>query len=144
VVLLEEVPGPAGSLVDIVSESWDEAWAHGLWLATVGELRFVDPPERHRDVVPRSQLYLWAPYAPELTVEIVRSDGLLRFYNIWDSHDGYRTQSQRYTSGMVPEVLDDGWTRYRCDAISVEHRFDQLVFRLRVRPPISGNEDGAR
>ena len=81
-----------------------------------------------------SQLVIWADTAPpHVDVEVEASDGLLRFYNIWDSGRGKGSfESQSATSGMLVEQLDDGSLRYACNDIGAGSDFDKLIFSVAI------------
>ncbi|MEP9384625.1 hypothetical protein [Nocardioides sp. KR10-350] len=128
-LMIEALPISTGDKVRVVFESAAERWRHGIFIATEGELRTEDAISRAYTI--------WADNAPPETIlEVMETDGRLVFYNIWFSgrHAGF--ESQRYTSGMLREDLDDGWIRYRClDFGGEPYAFDSIVFRLRIESP---------
>jgi hypothetical protein len=77
------------------------------------------------------QLDIWTDTAPSaVEVECVATDGLLRFYNIWQSGRRPGVESRSATSGMLVENLGDGWRRYSCNDIALQPDFEQLIFRI--------------
>ena len=135
VVMIDVLSVMEGSVVRIVFESVDSPWRQGIWLATSGALRVND--------VESEQLTLWQDTAPQVVeVEIVDTDGVLTFYNVWDSgrYPGYESQgltlgeSQSATSGMVVSEVGDGRLRYGCNDIGYDPTFEKLVFTIEVVP----------
>jgi hypothetical protein len=126
VVQIEALDLQPGQTVDVQFESVASPWRQGLWLDTDGVLRVGDTAA--------AQLVLWAETAPpDVRITCEASDGLLRFYNVWDSGRGRRQESLSATSGMAVEVLGDGWRRYSCADIGREPAFDKLVVRVAIR-----------
>jgi len=124
VVQFESLPLAAGDHLTLSFEETNSDWRQGVWLGTEGELRILN----QRD----DQFVLWTDSVPP-DVEIVceRTDGELRFYNVWDSGRGHGRESQSATSGMLVEELPDGGLRYRCNDIGLNPRFEELAFVVR-------------
>lgn len=123
VVKIESIPLLAGQTVRLVFEQVRSPRRQGIWLATEGSLRVSETSS--------SQLFLWADTAPpEVEIQCESSDGLLRFYNIWDAGRGRRSLSP--TSGMALEDLGDGWLRYSCNDTGPDRDFTKLVFRILI------------
>lgn len=123
VVLIEAVPCTSGDRFSVTFESAEARWRQGVWFAVDGELAVGDHSA--------SQVVLWSDAAPEhVRVEVrTTGDGLLRFYNVWDSGRGRGYESQAHTSGMLREVEPDG-VRYRCSDINPAPTFEALVFKI--------------
>lgn len=124
-LMIDAVPVSSGQRVQIEFEGINGPRRQGLFVATDGLLRTEDAV---------SKAYtLWEDTAPRLIdMEVVETDGTLIFYNIWEKTPGAGFRSQAYTSGMLPQPLEDGWTRYRCQDFGVDNTFDSLTFRIRV------------
>ena len=123
VIKIEVVQVGVGDVAVVRFHGTASPWRQGVWLATEGYLEVAG--QRTPQVV------LWTDTAPEeVHVSIVQTDGLLRFYNVWDSRRGlWSFESQAATSGMV---LDGGV--YRCSDIAPTPTFDQLKFSVEVLP----------
>ena len=65
--------------------------------------------------------------------DVVKTDGLLRIYNIWLSGRFPGHESQSATSGCVVDEVE-GDRIYRCNDIRQDAAFDKLVLRLRIQP----------
>jgi hypothetical protein len=125
VLKIEVLPIRAHQTVRLVFESVDSPWRQGVWLATEGALAVAGTTS--------PQLTIWQDTAPgEIEITCEATDGLLRFYNIWDSGRGRRRESLSATSGMAVEVLDGGWRRYSCNDIGSAPEFSKLVFRIGI------------
>jgi hypothetical protein len=127
VVRIEALSLSVGQTIHVAFDEENSHWRQGVLLATEGVL--VAPGE-----VASPQLVLWTDTAPG-TVELQcrATDGLLRFYNVWDSGRGQKLESQSATSGMLVTELEDGWRRYECRDIDTEPDFSKLVFRLKIK-----------
>jgi hypothetical protein len=126
VLKIEALALSAGQTVSLVFEHVRSEWRQGVWLATAGILRAGE--------IAADQLVLWTDTAPpEVTITCEATDGLLRFYNVWDSGRGRHRESQSATSGMAVETLDAGERRYACNDIGNDPDFQTLVFRLAIR-----------
>ena len=108
-------------LLRFISQSG--SWRQGVWVAVAGEIT--------ANGVTADQFELWSDTAPrEVRLTVAKTgDGLLRLYNIWDSHRGRRRESQSATSGMLKEVRDST-ARYSCNDIGLDPLFNKLVFEL--------------
>jgi hypothetical protein len=126
VVKIEALPLHAGHVVRLVFEQVRSPWRQGVWIATEGVLQIGDSAA--------SQFVLWTDTAPpEVRIGCEKTDGLLRFYNVWDSGRKLGPfESQSDTSGMVVDVLEDGSRRYSCADIGLEPNFEKLVFRISI------------
>lgn len=126
VLLLDVIPIEVGSEVVLTFEQVDSPWRQGVWLATDDELEV--------NGARSSPLVVWQDTAPPtVRVRVGKSDGMLRYYNLWDSGRGMgEHESQSATSGMLRERGPDGSRRYRCNDIGYESQFDKLVFSLRT------------
>lgn len=124
VVRFEVVPVGAGQVVTLSFDSVNSDWRQGIWLGTEGGLRV--------NGVENSQLVVWHDSAPEVVrVEVAETDGLLRFYNVWDSGRGLGPhESQSATCGMLMTELPDGSRRYGCNDIGFDPAFDKIVFTM--------------
>ena len=124
--MIEALPIVSGQFIRLVIDMVQSPWRQGVWLGTDGVLRVADSAD--------SQFVVWSDTAPaEVRIQCESTDGLLRFYNVWDSHRGYQPyESQSATSGMLVEELDDGWIRYSCNDIGANPDFQKLVFRIAV------------
>lgn len=123
VLYIEAVECSAGSAFRMEFESAESRWRQGIWLGVEGEL----------DIAGRltPQAVLWRDTSPPSVEVVVRStdDGLLRFYNVWDSGRGRAQESQAATSGMLCEPTASG-LRYRCSDINPAPTFEALVFTV--------------
>lgn len=125
VVKIEALPIAAGQSAHLVLEGSESPWRQGVRFVTEGLLRVAG--------VEAPQLDIWMDTAPpSVEISCVETDGLLRFYNIWQSGRRPGVESRSATSGMLVENLDDGWRRYACNDIGVEPDFGRLVFRLAI------------
>jgi len=125
VVLVESLDVAAGHRVTFSVISVGERWRQGLFIATEGAVRIGDEE--------RDQWIVWTDSAPpQIDVEIVKTDGKLVFYNIWDSGRSKGRESQSHTSGMYLEVHDDGVRRYACNDIGFDPDFTSLVFDVEL------------
>jgi hypothetical protein len=125
VVTIEALPIAVDQSVHVVLEGSGSPWRQGVRFVTDGVLRVAG--------VEAPQLDIWTDTAPPaVVVECVQTDGLLRFYNIWQSGRRPGVESRSATSGMLVEDLGDGWRRYSCNDVGVEPAFDKLVFRITV------------
>ena len=126
VVKIEVVPVKSGASIRLVFEQARSPWRQGVWLATQGVLRVGD--------VESPQVVLWFDTAPpQIDVLVEATDGLLRFYNVWDSDRGKgEFESQSASSGMVLEDLGSRGVRYACTDIGSDPQFDKLVFRVEL------------
>jgi len=124
VIVLEVVPVLPEETLRISFTSRSGNWRQGIWMASDGEIEVAGQRA--------SQLEIWVDTAPPaFDAKVVRTtDGLLRFYNIWDSGRGQRRESQSATSGMLKETVERT-TAYRCSDIGIEPKFDKLVFEVR-------------
>jgi hypothetical protein len=126
VVKIEALEIDPGQTITLSFEQVRSPWRQGVWVATEGVLRIADSAA--------AQFVLWADTSPpEVQILCEQTDGLLRFYNVWDS--GRKRgpfESQSHTSGMVVEVLEDGSRRYSCNDIGVEPDFEKFVFRIAI------------
>ncbi len=119
---VEALPCAEGDTIQVTFEDASQRWRQGVWLATDGLLRVQDEES--------SQFVLWQDTAPlGAAVHVVTTDGLLRFYNVWDSGRGRSQESQAATSGMLRESLPNGY-RYRCNDIGGDPEFTCLTFRV--------------
>lgn len=123
VVLIEVVACEPGDRFILTFESSEPRWRQGVWFAVDGELEVAAESA--------SQVVLWRETAPDAVEVTVRStsDGLMRFYNVWDSGRGMNIESQSATSGMLREEVTGGH-RYRCSDINPAPTFGALVFSL--------------
>jgi hypothetical protein len=125
VVKIEALPLHPGQVVRLVFEQVNSSWRQGVWLGTDGSLSAAGSAS--------PQLVIWTDTAPpDVEIGCDASDGLLRFYNVWDSGRGRHRESLSATSGMAVEEIGDGWRRYSCNDIGAEPNFDKLVFRISV------------
>lgn len=125
VVKIEALPIAVGQSARLVLEGSESPWRQGVRFVTDGVLRVAG--------VEAPQLDIWTDTAPPtVDVECVETDGLLRFYNIWQSGRRPGVESRSATSGMLVEDLGDGWRRYSCNDIGVEPNFEKLVFRVAI------------
>lgn len=123
--MIDTLPVASGDRVRIVFESAAANWRHGLFIATGGELRAEDA------IAPGYTL--WTDNTPpEVVLEVMSTHGEVVFYNIWFSGRYAGHESQRHTSGMLRENLDDGWVRFRCQDFGLDADFTSLVFRIKV------------
>ena len=130
VLLVETIDASEGSALHLKFESAANDRRHGVWIATEGLLRVGE--------LEADQLLLWSDTAPEeVDVVVLRTDGLVRMYNVWtpDAGPGYRSQSDY--SGMRRQELEDGWIRYSCTDFGLPPMFDRLV--VSVRPERLGS-----
>lgn len=125
VVMIESLPIRDGQTILVTFVSVNRDWRQGVWMATTGELAVGD--------VASSQLVLWADNSPPtVEVEVRETDGILRYYNIWDSgRDLGPWESQKWTSGMLREETPEGYV-YRCNDIDRDAKFDKIAFRVQV------------
>ena len=122
-IKIEGIKIAKGEKICIEFENFREGWRQGIWLATHGLLLAAG--------LNAPQLHLWTDTAPKhVEIEIIETDGLLRFYNIWDSHRGLAPESQSASSGMFTEQLGTGITRYRCNDIGLPATYSALTFQL--------------
>jgi hypothetical protein len=124
IVMIEAIAVSLGRVVRITFEDTQSPWRQGIWLGTEGSLRAGEASS--------PQLVLWADTTPPV-VDVVceQTDGVLRFYNVWDSGRGKgEFESQSATSGMDVEDLGDGIFRYACNDISQDPSFTKLIFRV--------------
>jgi len=125
VVKIEALPIAAGQSAHLVLERSNSPWRQGVRFVTEGVLRVAG--------IEAPQLDIWTDTAPPaVDIECVGTDGLLRFYNIWQSGRRPGVESRSATSGMLIEVFGDGWRRYLCNDIGVEPDFEKLVFRISI------------
>ena len=125
VVKIEALPIVAGQSVHLVLEGSDSPWRQGVRFVTEGVLGVAG--------VEAPQLDIWTDTAPpEVQISCVETDGLLRFYNVWQSGRRPGVESRSATSGMLAEDLGDGWRRYACSDIGLELDFMKLVFRISI------------
>lgn len=125
VVKVEALPIAAGQSAHLVLERSNSPWRQGVRFVTDGVLRVVG--------VEAPQLDIWTDTAPPgVDIECVDTDGLLRFYNVWQSGRRSGIESRSDTSGMLVEGLADGWYRYSCNDIGIEPDFKKLVFRISI------------
>jgi hypothetical protein len=125
VVKIEALPIAVGQSAHLVLEGSDSPWRQGVRLVTDGVLRVAG--------VEGPQLDIWTDTAPPaVEISCVETDGLLRFYNVWQSGRRPGVESRSATSGMLVEDLGDGWRRYSCNDIGVEPDFEKLVFRISI------------
>jgi hypothetical protein len=124
VVSLEVVHVSEGNTLEFTIASTSGTWRQGIWLGVHGEL--VVEGERG------DQLVIWTDTAPKSSqVRVTKTeDGLLRFYNVWDSGRGRKMESLSATSGMLVDE-GDGVVTYRCNDIGLSPGFDKLVFEVR-------------
>jgi len=136
VLMIEALPVSAGDVARLRFERQTQARPQGVWLGTVGNLRVLDREG--------SQFELWyAPDAPIIHIEVVETDGLLRFYNIFEHPPGSGLErSQMNGSGMLPDVVQDGWIRYSCNDFGLDTEFDKLVFSIWI-PAATAREQTA-
>lgn len=125
-MLIEALPCQAGDQFVLTFESAEPRWRQGVWLAVDGEIAVAE------SLAP--QVVLWRDAAPQVVEVAVRStkDGLLRLYNVWDSGRGRGRESQSHSSGMIREVVRNGF-RFRCSDISPAPKYEALVFTLERR-----------
>lgn len=120
VVLIDAFPIHDGELLRLVFEHKQSPWRQGVYLKTdrtltINNLEF-----------PAFQL--WSDTSPsEVLIECRTSNGALTVFNVWDRHG--HMESQRWSSGMLVEELDNG-RRYRCNDLGFETDFSKLVFRI--------------
>jgi hypothetical protein len=125
VVQIEALPLAVGQNVKLAIESIHSPWRQGVWLATDGLLRCNETDG--------SQFVIWADTAPpSVEITCVATDGLLRFYNVWDSGRGRARESLSVTSGMAVEEVSADARRYSCNDIGTDTDFRKLVFRLSI------------
>jgi len=124
VVRLEVVNVSEGDTLEFAIASTSGSWRQGIWLGVHGELEVGGARG--------DQYVVWTDTAPRsFQVRVAKTDdGLLRFYNVWDSGRGRKMESQSATSGMLVDEAD-GLVTYRCNDIGLSPRFDKLVFELR-------------
>lgn len=125
IVKIEVVPVKPGQRLSLTFEGVGSPWRQGVWLATNGTLFIAGQSA--------SQLVVWQDSAPrEVEITVEETDGLLRFYNIWDSHRGLGPfESQSATSGCMRRDRVDGSVEYSCNDIGKDPTFNSLVFSLR-------------
>jgi hypothetical protein len=125
VVKIEALPIADGQSARLVLEAYDSPWRQGVRFVTGGVLRVAG--------VEAPQLDIWTDTAPlAVEVECVETDGLLRFYNVWQSGRRPGVESRSASSGMLVEDLGDGWCRYSCNDIGAEPAFGKLIFRIAI------------
>ena len=118
----KDLHGPDGSPVTMI----ESRWRQGLFIATEGVFQIEDQQN--------AQWTIWADAAPpRFDVEVLRTDGALAFYNLWDSGRQRRRESQSHTSGMYVEDLGDGMRRYSCNDIGFDPDFGCLAFTVALR-----------
>jgi hypothetical protein len=124
VVRLEVVDVSEGETLEFAIASTSGSWRQGIWLGVHGELEVAGARG--------DQLVIWTDTAPKpFQVRVAKTeDGLLRFYNVWDSGHGRLMESQRATSGMLVDEAN-GLVTYRCNDIGLSPKFDKLVFEVR-------------
>jgi hypothetical protein len=124
VALIETEDCADGDEFLVTFESRSGDWRHGLWLAVEDGLIEVNGTTA-------AQISLWVDTAPHsVPIKIHRSDGLLRFYNPWES--GGLRRSQSNGSGLMREPVAGG-VRFRCSDYGNEPDFGHLVFTLTRR-----------
>lgn len=81
-----------------------------------------------------AQMVLWSDTAPvPAVIDVVRTDGLLRLYNVWNTGEGLGGfESQSHTSGMVVTAEPGGVYRYACNDFGFDPAFEKLVFAIRI------------
>jgi hypothetical protein len=122
VVLIEGLEVSPGSRFKISFVSWTDKRRQGIWFGTHGLLNVpdTDPPD--------DQFWVWADTAPpEFLVEVLETDGLLRFYNAWDEGQGPRSLVDY--SGMIVDRVGNVST-YRCQDFGREPHFSSLEFTV--------------
>jgi hypothetical protein len=122
VAAIEALPCKDGDRFLLRFETSSGDWRHGVWLAVQdGHLTVGD--------VSSPQVTLWQDTAPqEVQLDVSGSDGLLRFYNVWERAGGGR-QSQSFNCGLTREVVEGGY-RFHCSDKGVDPDFTHLVFTL--------------
>jgi hypothetical protein len=124
-VLIEALPVREGQLVSWKLEDASKTRRHGVWLATDGLMSLVGTEA--------DQFVVWIDTAPpKFDVRIIRTDGLLRFYNVWasDRDPGHRSQSDY--SAMLRRNRDDGWIEYSCSDFGAPASFVDLIFSVKL------------
>jgi hypothetical protein len=92
VVKIEALLIAAGQSAHLVLEGSDSPWRQGVRFVTEGVLRVAG--------VEAPQLDIWTDTAPpSVEISCVETDGLLRFYNIWQSGRRPGVESRSATSG---------------------------------------------
>lgn len=126
IVLIDVLPIRSGDVFEVAFEQVHSEWRQGVWLGTEGCLEV--------NGVESSQFVLWQDTAPDkVQVRVLKSDGCLRLYNVWDSGRGLSDhESQSATSGMLVEEEPGGGRRYRCNDIGYESAFDKVRFTVRT------------
>jgi hypothetical protein len=126
VVLIEGLDVAPGSQFKITLVSWTDKRRHGIWFGTHG---LIDVPEPDTGE-PSPQMKVWTDTAPrEFQIDVLETDGLLRFYNIWDKGQGRGAQSLGDFSGMIVEQ-DGNVSTYRCQDGGREPHFSSLEFTV--------------
>jgi hypothetical protein len=122
VVLIEGLEVSRGSLFKISFVSWTDKRRQGIWFGTHG---LIDIPGTTE---PDDQIQVWADTAPpEFQIEVLETDGLLRFYNVWDKGMGPRSLVDY--SGMIVE-REGNVSTYRCQDFGREPHFSSLEFTV--------------
>jgi hypothetical protein len=126
VILIEGLEVSPGSQFKITFVSWTDERRQGIWFGTRGLLVIPDPGTGE----PSAQKRVWADTAPrEFRVDVLDTDGLLRFYNMWDKGQGRGTQPLGDFSGMIIEQ-DGNVSTYRCQDGGREPHFSSLEFTV--------------
>ncbi|WP_168217223.1 hypothetical protein [Aeromicrobium chenweiae] len=124
VVLIEGLEVSPGAQFKITFISWSDKRRQGIWFGTEGLLEFPDTG------LTSPQMTLWTDTAPaEFQIDVLETDGLLRFYNIWDEGEGRGSESLVDYSGMVVDH-DGGVATYRCQDFGREPHFSSLAFTM--------------
>jgi hypothetical protein len=124
VVLIEGLEASPGSRFKITFKSWTDKRRQGIWFGTHGLLVMPDPGTGE----PSAQKRVWTDTAPtEFEIDVLETDGLLRFYNIWDKGKG--PQSLVDYSGMIVDQVGNVST-YRCQDFGREPHFSSLEFTV--------------
>ncbi len=129
VVMFEVMPVAVGSNVRLTFEGSEAGWRQGIWIGTEGALL--------ANTLRHAQFVVCQDTASEsVELEVVAPDGLLRFYNVWDSgRDLGPHESQQATSGMHVDHISEASARYRCNDIGLSPKFDKLRFVVAVTTP---------
>ena len=122
--MLEVVDVSEGETLEFEIASTSGSWRQGIWLGVHGELEVAGTRG--------DQFVIWTDTAPKsFQVRVAHTDdGLLRFYNVWDSGRGRKQESQSATSGMLVDAAG-GLVTYRCNDIGLSPKFDKLVFEVK-------------
>jgi hypothetical protein len=124
VLLLEALAVSPGDAVIFRFDRVNSQRRQGIWLGTTGILKIESTSP---------QFHLWADTAPpEVRVEVLETDGSLRFYNCFMKPPDPSNLAHMNGSGMITDETSDGWTTYSCNDVGVPPVYDKLVFSVKV------------